>query len=109
MYFINTKMEKQENGVVDNSVELIAEVGKRILTASEFQFLADVPAELEWFANIQNANTRRAYKNDVHDFMEFAGKRGVKHRVNDVARQSRGLPSGRLLLMRPVARQLAAT
>lgn len=61
--------------MVDNSVELIAEVGKRILTASEFQFLADVPAELEWFANIQNANTRRAYKNDVHDFMEFAGIR----------------------------------
>jgi integrase/recombinase XerD len=33
----------------------------RVLTAAEFQGLADVPPELEWFANIQNAKTRRAY------------------------------------------------
>lgn len=45
----------------------------RVLTASEFQFLADVPPEIEWFANLENANTRRAYKADVHDFMTFAG------------------------------------
>ena len=47
--------------------------GERKLTAREFQSLADVPAEAEWFANIENANTRRAYKNDVEDFMAFAG------------------------------------
>lgn len=34
-------------------------------------------------------------------------KRGVKHRANDVARQSRSLHSGRLLLRRPGVRQLA--
>jgi site-specific recombinase XerD len=51
------------------------QIGERKLTAREFQDLADVPPEAEWFANIQNANTRRAYKNDVHDFMEFAGLR----------------------------------
>jgi integrase/recombinase XerD len=45
----------------------------RLLTASEFQSLADVPPEVEWFANIDNENTRRAYKSDVHDFMRFAG------------------------------------
>lgn len=61
--------------MANDSTVVIAEVGKRLLTATEFQFLADVPAELEWFANIQNANTRRAYKNDVHDFMHFAGIR----------------------------------
>ena len=46
---------------------------KRALTAAEFQGLADVPPEVEWFANIENANTRRAYKVDVQDFMTFAG------------------------------------
>ncbi len=44
-----------------------------LLTATEFQNLANVPPEVEWFANIENANTRRAYKNDVQEFMRFAG------------------------------------
>ena len=47
----------------------------RVLTAAEFRSLADVPPEVEWFANITNANTRRAYQNDVRDFMKFAGIR----------------------------------
>jgi integrase/recombinase XerD len=45
----------------------------RLLTAAEFQGLADVPPEVEWFANISNLNSRRAYKNAVGDFMRFAG------------------------------------
>jgi hypothetical protein len=50
----------------------------RILTASEFQSLADVPPEVEWFANIENANTRRAYRNDVSESMAFAGIGGAQ-------------------------------
>lgn len=50
----------------------------RILTAQEFRDLADVPPEVEWFANLDNANTRRAYQNDVKDFMRFAGIREPK-------------------------------
>ncbi|MBL9177238.1 MAG: tyrosine-type recombinase/integrase [Verrucomicrobiaceae bacterium] len=46
---------------------------ERRLTASEFQGLAEIPPEVEWFANIENANTRRAYRNDVEEFMRFAG------------------------------------
>ena len=34
----------------------------RLLTAAEFQKLADVPPEVEWFANISNRHTRRATK-----------------------------------------------
>lgn len=45
----------------------------RVLTLAGFQMLADVPPEVEWFANIENENTRRAYRNDVHEFMNFAG------------------------------------
>jgi hypothetical protein len=45
----------------------------RLLTAAEFRRLADVPPEVEWFANISNHHTRRAYENAVKDFMRFAG------------------------------------
>lgn len=45
----------------------------RILSAPEFQHLADVPAETQWFANVDNPNTRRAYKADLDGFMRFAG------------------------------------
>ncbi|MHC1765219.1 MAG: tyrosine-type recombinase/integrase [Verrucomicrobiia bacterium] len=45
----------------------------RALTATEFRNLADVPPELEWFANIQNPRTRRAYQFDLKDFMSFSG------------------------------------
>jgi integrase/recombinase XerD len=46
---------------------------ERPLTAAEYQQLADVPPEIEWFANITNPNSRRAYKKAVGDFIRFAG------------------------------------
>src|SRR5271165_7398664 len=47
--------------------------GNRLLTAAEFHRLADVPPEVEWFANLSNPSTRRAYENAVKDFMRFTG------------------------------------
>jgi site-specific recombinase XerD len=44
-----------------------------LLTAEAFQRLTDVPPGIEWFANLGNAATRRAYKNALDDFMAFAG------------------------------------
>jgi len=32
-----------------------------------------VPPEVEWFANLTNASTRRAYENAAKDFMRFTG------------------------------------
>ena len=49
---------------------------RSLLTQEEFQRLADVPPEAEWFANIQNENTRRAYRNDLRQFMTFVGIAG---------------------------------
>ncbi len=46
---------------------------ERLLTAAEFHRLADVPPEVEWFANIRNRSTRRAYENAIRDFMRFTG------------------------------------
>jgi integrase/recombinase XerD len=48
-------------------------LGNRLLTAAEFHRLADVPPEVEWFANLSNPSTRRAYENAVRDFTRFTG------------------------------------
>ena len=45
----------------------------RRLTAAGFRGLADVPPEIEWFANLGNQSTRRAYQNALQDFMRFTG------------------------------------
>jgi site-specific recombinase XerD len=45
----------------------------RLLTAAEFHRLTDVPPEVEWFANLSNAHTRRVYENGIRDFMGFTG------------------------------------
>jgi site-specific recombinase XerD len=46
---------------------------ERLLSKIEFQRLADVPPEAEWFANLTNENTKRAYRDDVTSFMRFVG------------------------------------
>jgi integrase/recombinase XerD len=45
----------------------------RLLTADQFQRLADVPPEAEWFRNLGNGATQRAYENALQDFMRFTG------------------------------------
>jgi site-specific recombinase XerD len=44
-----------------------------LLTKQEFQSLSEVPALLEWFANLKNERTKRAYGQDVRNFMRFVG------------------------------------
>lgn len=44
-----------------------------MLSAADFHRLADVPPEVEWFANLTNPQTRRAYEHAVGDFMRFTG------------------------------------
>ncbi len=46
---------------------------QRRLAAVEFQTLAQVPAAVEWFANLDNPRTRRACQNDLEDFCGFVG------------------------------------
>src|SRR5665213_1017143 len=47
--------------------------GESFLTAAEFQQLADVPPEVQWFKNLDNDHTERAYKKAIKDFILFAG------------------------------------
>ena len=47
--------------------------GSRVLTAAQFQGLSEVPTELEWFANLSNEKTRRAYQRDITDCSAFVG------------------------------------
>jgi integrase/recombinase XerD len=57
------------------SDQLLGEIlpANRLLTAAEFHQLADVPPEVEWFANLTNRHTSRVYKNAIGDFMRFTG------------------------------------
>jgi site-specific recombinase XerD len=59
----------------DTTNQIPIEIGpaNRLLTQAEFHRLADVPPEVEWFANLSNAGTRRAYKHAIGDFMGFTG------------------------------------
>jgi hypothetical protein len=45
--------------ITQNSPALPA-TSKRLLTNKDFARLADVPPEIEWFANLGNSQTRRA-------------------------------------------------
>jgi integrase len=45
----------------------------RQLSAAQFADLADIPPELEWLATLTNPKTRRAYKDDVAEFLKFSG------------------------------------
>ena len=49
------------------NVEVVNGQG-RALTAAEFCKLADIPPEIEWFANLRNPHTRLAYENDLREF-----------------------------------------
>ncbi|KGX30566.1 tyrosine-type recombinase/integrase [Burkholderia pseudomallei] len=51
----------------------IARADSRQLTAAEFHQLGNVPPEAEWFVNLDNPRTRRAYQIDLDDFMAFTG------------------------------------
>jgi site-specific recombinase XerD len=53
--------------------QLPAALPSRLLTAEAYQRLAEVPPEIEWFANLGNQATRRAYENALQDFMRFTG------------------------------------
>lgn len=52
---------------------LVVALTERRLTAAEFHGLAEVPAAAEWFANLYNPRTRRAYQGDLQDFCRFIG------------------------------------
>jgi hypothetical protein len=70
--FINIKKGGMTADIVDQLPAEIAPVN-RLLTAAEFHRLTDVPPEVEWFANLSNPSTRRAYGNAIRDFMRFTG------------------------------------
>ncbi len=55
------------------SVVPVAAGEDRPLSKIELQRLAEVPPEAEWFGNLTNENTKRAYRHDVTSFMRFVG------------------------------------
>src|SRR3954454_17257150 len=62
--------------MIDEAVDqgaLALSESERPLSRGEFQGLGDMPPEVEWFANLDNPRTRRAYRIDVQEFTAFAG------------------------------------
>ena len=59
--------------MADQNTLVLHPKAERLLTKGEFNALADVPPEVEWFANIENPNTRRAYRSDLNQFTRFVG------------------------------------
>lgn len=51
---------------------------ERRLTEVAFQGLAEVPPEVEWFANLASPATRRAYETALQDFQGFVGLKRVE-------------------------------
>ena len=66
-------MTKLPAPIQNNNRQLESQSRSRRLNAIEFQGLADAPPEIEWFANLGNTATRRAYENALQDFMRFTG------------------------------------
>lgn len=67
-------MDKSKKDPNNEGRKLVpATIPKGLLTRAEFQQLAEVPPEIEWFANLDNKRTRRAYQIDLKDFMQFVG------------------------------------
>lgn len=48
-------------------------VPERRLTQAQFQKLEDLPEWAEWFANLDNANTRKLYQRTLGEFFSFLG------------------------------------
>ena len=57
----------------NKSLPINLDSATRILDLAEFQQLSEIPVELEWYANLDNENTKRTYKNTLRDFMQFTG------------------------------------
>jgi hypothetical protein len=64
-------MNRSEGQIMGGELDLVSST--RALTSPEFHRLANVPPEAQWFANLDSAQTRRAYQNDIQSFMAFVG------------------------------------
>ena len=71
----NAQKVVPNNSQSDNATDQgsLATLTERRLSRAEFQGLGEMPPELEWFANLDNPRTRRAYRIDVKEFTAFAG------------------------------------
>ncbi len=68
----NTPQEKPATTPAGGELAVRGE-SSRALTHAQFHQLSEVPAAAVWLANIDNENTRRAYKGDVEAFIGFCG------------------------------------
>jgi hypothetical protein len=68
--------ETRGRDIADGTAKDLVAVNQGALTPVQYGQLAEVPPELEWLANITNAKTRRAYRNDVSEFSAYGAQLG---------------------------------
>jgi integrase/recombinase XerD len=81
------------------------------LNVAQFRGLSAVPPESEWFANLDSEQTRRAYRNDISEFMLFAAidrPEQLRHVVRAHVLAWRNSLEGRRLAASTQRRKLAA-
>ena len=61
-----TGQQLQKINVDENAL-----IEKPQLTPQQFQALSDIPPEMEWLANIDSEQTKRAYLSDIRQFLEY--------------------------------------
>ncbi len=76
--FCDNRFYQESNGPISDpptDTQLPAQISppEQLLTSAEFQRLADVPPEVEWYREFQEPQHTRAYENAIKDFMQFTG------------------------------------
>jgi len=66
------EVDPLETEVVSSSFPIGSREARRFLQPSFYE-LSEIPTEVEWFTNIQNTRTRKAYEIDTKDFASFLG------------------------------------
>lgn len=56
-----------------NKRTTVVQATQNRLSEVQFQQLHAMPATVEWFANINNPQTSRAYQGNIADFCSFVG------------------------------------
>jgi integrase/recombinase XerD len=59
--------------LVKTGQRAVGGIAPRALTPAQYAALAELPPELQWFANIRSPKTRRAYQIDLDEFRAFIG------------------------------------
>ena len=75
-----------EGRMATRELNSLAVIERTALTPAQFDDLADVPPENDWFNNFKSESTKRVYRECIDDFVAFVGLRDPGTGIIDLAR-----------------------